>query len=49
VQDGKRRYVLPDWEPDATPRAAAGSPSASMAPSRHALDGTALVDWVFPV
>ncbi|MYN44737.1 UDP-2,3-diacylglucosamine diphosphatase [Pseudoduganella sp. FT93W] len=45
VQDGKRRYVLPDWEPEATP-ARGGWIAIGLdgAITRHALDGTALVD-----
>ena len=44
VADGKRRYVLPDWEPESTPpRGGWIAIADDGAITRHALDGSVLV------
>jgi UDP-2,3-diacylglucosamine hydrolase len=43
VVDGKRRYVLPDWEPESTPpRGGWIAIADDGAITRHALDGSVL-------
>jgi UDP-2,3-diacylglucosamine hydrolase len=43
VVDGKRRYVLPDWEPEAVPpRGGWIAVADDGAITRHALDGSVL-------